>query len=237
MFELEPIIGSSLAEGVLALTFDDGPGLTDGDGPGPKTERLATFLSDAAIPATFFMCGKHVRELPDLPGRLGALGHVVANHTHNHPDLTRPEPPVDVVAEVRDTDALIGAGPGVTYFRPPYGSWSDGVAAALNVDTELAQRYVGPINWDIDGDDWAAWRDGVSPAVCAENYLRATQMQGRGIVLMHDSTADNETWKQANGSLELVQILVPWLRQRGFTFVALDDVPDVRSACHRVASG
>jgi peptidoglycan/xylan/chitin deacetylase (PgdA/CDA1 family) len=38
----------------LCLTFDDGPGETIGDGPGPKTLKLAKFLNKNGIRATFF---------------------------------------------------------------------------------------------------------------------------------------------------------------------------------------
>jgi peptidoglycan/xylan/chitin deacetylase (PgdA/CDA1 family) len=237
VFDRRPIVGTSLPLGTLCLTFDDGPGTTPGTGPGPKTQRLAEYLADQEVPATFFVCGKHVAELPDVVGRVRALGHVVANHTQTHPDLAAAlESGGDVVGEVAGTDALIREGAsGRLFFRPPYGSWSGGVADALNADAALAARYVGPINWDVDADDWACWRDGISPSVCAANYLGAVEGPRRGIVLMHDSTADNDTWKQANASFEMVQVLVPALQRRGYRFAAVDEVPDVRAAIARTA--
>lgn len=231
MFDHDPTVGASLPDGVLSLTFDDGPGASPSDGPGPKTRRLAEYLAGEQIPATFFMCGKHVAQLPDVVSRLRELGHVVANHTQTHPDLvTQLESGGDVVTEVAATDALIRSGPDRLLFRPPYGRWSPGVADALNANADLASGYVGPVNWDIDGDDWASWRDGESPRVCADNYLRDVTAAGRGIVLMHDSTADNDGWQQNNGTFEAIQLMVPTLRERGYTFVALDAVPDIRAA-------
>jgi peptidoglycan/xylan/chitin deacetylase (PgdA/CDA1 family) len=234
VFDREVITGASLPEGVLSMTFDDGPGMTVGDGLGPKTERVAAYLAEQGIPATFFFCGKHVAELPDVVERVRALGHVVANHTRTHADLVATvESGGDVVAEVASTDALIRDGGETVFFRPPYGRWSASVVDALNADQGLAAGYVGPIHWDVDGDDWASWRDGVAPSVCAENYLRATEEVRRGILLMHDSTADHDDWKQNNGAFETIQILVPELQRRGYRFVPLEDIPDVQAALAR----
>src|SRR5712672_1415908 len=47
--------GLSLPEATISLTFDDGPGETDGEGSGPRTPELAQFLADQGIAATF--CG------------------------------------------------------------------------------------------------------------------------------------------------------------------------------------
>jgi peptidoglycan-N-acetylglucosamine deacetylase len=234
VFDRKPIDGAALPPGVLTLTFDDGPGRTLGDGRGPKTESLAEYLADARISATFFVCGKHVAELPEVVVRLRALGHVVANHTQTHADLVKAyESGGDVVAEVASTDALIREGPEPLFFRPPYGRFSAAVVDALNADVGLSTGYVGPIGWDVNGDDWASWRDGVDPKACADNYLRAVDEVGRGIVLMHDSTADHDDWKQNNGTFEAVQVLVPELKRRGYRFVPLGDLSDVRSALSR----
>jgi peptidoglycan/xylan/chitin deacetylase (PgdA/CDA1 family) len=233
VFSREQLVGTSLPEGTLSLTFDDGPGVTRGDGRGPKTQRLAEYLADQSIPATFFVCGKHVAQLPGVVGRLRELGHAVGNHTQNHPDLVgRLESGADIAGELTSTDLLIRAGD-TLFFRPPYGSWSPDVADALNADVELAGRYIGPVHWEIDGDDWAAWRDGLSPDVVAQTYLTAVAEQRRGIVLMHDSTADHDDWVVNNGTFEAIQLIVPALRERGYAFVALDTVPEIAGALPR----
>jgi peptidoglycan/xylan/chitin deacetylase (PgdA/CDA1 family) len=210
-----------LPEGTLSLTFDDGPGASPDGGRGPKTERLAEYLADQGIPATFFACGKHVAQLPGIVDRLRALGHVVANHTHDHPKLTTLST-ADVVSQVAATDALIrDRSDDVLFFRAPYGGWSVEVADALNADVALASGYVGPVHWDVDGDDWAAWRDAVRPDVIAATYLTAVAEAGRGIVLMHDSTADHDDWLPNNAAFEMVQLLVPELKRQGYAFAPL----------------
>ncbi|HTY71383.1 MAG TPA: polysaccharide deacetylase family protein [Actinomycetes bacterium] len=226
MFIDRPLLGSSLPEGTLCLTFDDGPGAPGPDGSGPRTLELAEYLSDEAVPATFFACGEPVAALPGVVERVRALGHAVGNHTHTHPDLqVALAGGLDVVSEVAATDALIRAQEGPLFFRPPYGSWSPAVAAALNTRRGLAAGYVGPVLWDIDGRDWAAWRDGRSARSCAATYRRAVESTRRGIVLMHDSTADHTEWQPRNLTFETVRLLVPELRAQGYRFAALAEIP------------
>jgi len=59
MFSLDQLTGSHLPEKTLCMTFDDGPGETPNDGPGPKTIPLAEYLYKENIPATFFCVGQH----------------------------------------------------------------------------------------------------------------------------------------------------------------------------------
>jgi peptidoglycan/xylan/chitin deacetylase (PgdA/CDA1 family) len=229
LFQDQPLDGASLPEGTLCLTFDDGPGTSERAGRGPKTRRLAEYLADEGIPATFFVCGKHVAELPHVVERVRALGHLIANHTQTHPNLRAAvEAGEDVARELADTDALIRMDERPLYFRPPYGSWSADVATVLNADENLSAGYVGPVNWDIDGEDWVAWRDARSAEECAQTYVRAVEDVQRGIVLMHDSTADVTQWQGNNATLETVMLLVPELRSRGYGFVGLEDVQGLR---------
>jgi peptidoglycan/xylan/chitin deacetylase (PgdA/CDA1 family) len=234
------IVGDCLPPGVLCFTYDDGPGRSTGDedGPGPKTAELGRFLHSQEVPATFFAVGKFASELGDILAELRSLGHLVANHTYDHPSL-----PAfvncggDVHDQVARTDAVIRnhvEGP-VTFFRAPYGDWwlrgehRSIVAAALN-RSAIANRYVGPIGWDIDAGDVGFWRDDRPTEECAWAYLEAIERSSRGIVLMHDSTADIDELRSRNRALGLARQLVPELRRRGFRFVRLDAIPQVARA-------
>jgi hypothetical protein len=104
------------------------------------------------------------------------------------------------------------------------------MARALNRDFLLAMGHVGPIHWDVDAMDWACWRDGIRPEACADRYLDAIRRAGRGIVLMHDSTADLRHLRGRNRTREAVARLVPALKREGFRFVGLDEVPEVAEA-------
>jgi peptidoglycan/xylan/chitin deacetylase (PgdA/CDA1 family) len=220
------INGDSLEDGQFCLTFDDGPGESTSPGPGPRTVELAEYLADQAVPATFFLCGKYVRELPHVPARLRELGHAVGNHTDTHPDLPAlAASGGDVVGEVVSTANLLGAADGERiWLRPPYGLWDEHVARLLDAEPALS-AHAGPVMWSVGGDDWSFWLHGRSPHECAAAYLASADQRRRGIVLMHDCTADNDQIKAANRTYETVQLLLPALRQRGYSIVTLDSVP------------
>ncbi len=239
MFFEFAILGDRLPPGVLCLTFDDGPGRTNSaDGPGPRTAELGEYLRSLGVPATFFAVGEFAAQEPDILEGLTRGGHLVANHTRDHPSL-----PAfvarggDVVGQLAETDEAIRdhvEGP-VSFFRPPYGDWRlkgqarSNVAEKLNL-SPLAGRFVGPIGWDIDAGDVGFWRDDRSAADCARAYLEAVERIGRGIVLMHDNTADIPEIRVRNRAVELAHILIPELLKRGLRFVRLDEVPQVASA-------
>lgn len=230
MYRDDLIYGASLPEGTLSLTFDDGPGATAGPGIGPRTVELAQYLRDQGIRATFFMAGKFASDLPGIMPSVESLGHLIGNHTFDHPNLVDLDAVGgDVVSQVTRADGLIRnwIDSPVVFFRPPYGCWSPGVAAALNSSLTASLSHVGPISWDIDGGDWASWRDHRDPQACAADYLQKIEAKRRGIVLCHDGTADMDVVRRANRALELMQSLVPMLRARGYKFCRLDEIPDM----------
>ena len=240
MFHNNDIVADRLPSGTLCFTYDDGPGQVDPghDGPGPRTAELGEYLHSQGVPATFFAVGKFAETSGAILAGLRSRGHLVANHTFDHPSL-----PAfvarggDVIDQLARTNSAIGPyaqGP-LTFFRAPYGDWRlrgetlSNVARVLN-RSAMSSSFVGPIGWDIDAGDVGFWRDGRSAVDCGRAYLEAIQSAGRGIVLMHDSTADIDEIRIKNQALGLAHWLVPRLRRLGFRFVRLDEVPQVVSA-------
>ena len=216
MFASEPITGADLPDGTLVLTYDDGPG--------PNTLAVAEYLAEQGIEATFFVVGESAERLPDVPGRVRALGHRLANHTWTHEvgGLTAQlQRGGDIVNELTRTAELLRGGTEPLAFRPPWGNWDARVAATLNADAPLSASHVGPFNWTIDCKDWAAWRDGEDPRDCATRYRAHAAVTRKGIVLMHDYTADIPFIAERNRSAELTRALVPMLIADGFRFVPL----------------
>jgi hypothetical protein len=89
MFFNNDIVADRLPPGTLCLTYDDGPGKmeTSRDGPGPCTVELGAFLHSEGAPATFFAVGKFAESSGAILAGLQTLGHLVANHTFDHPSL------------------------------------------------------------------------------------------------------------------------------------------------------
>ena len=170
--------GTSLPAKTLALTFDDGPG--------PRTKELSMYLKSQNIKAAFFMNGARlaatglsnpngIMPVADPAGTLAQVladGHLVANHTTTHRQLTAGDPNsvpnAQRVQELSDTDTDITGyvSPQNHFlFRPPYGAYDGTVFATLSASA--MNKYVGPINWEAGGydagfparaADWACWQ-------------------------------------------------------------------------------
>lgn len=232
------LTGTSLPPKTLALTFDDGPGA--------RTSELSTFLKNRGIAAGFFLNGKMIHDTAVL-AQLVADGHVIGNHTQTHASLTGQSTgswhldDAATVSELAQTDVLIA--PFVTadrfMFRAPYGDYDWGSAAAINASA--MKKYVGDVHWDIgdhmgshqaaDWDCWVPGHDGVVLTVtrCAQLYLEEIDNVGRGVVLMHDpySIGGNPA---NGGTVDMVEAIVPILESKGYTFVRIDQVPDIDAA-------
>ena len=113
-------------------------------------------LRDYGVHATFFILGERVADpeqpkRPDLVLREASEGHTVANHSWDHPDLTKLKLS-DVQWQLsHDNDAIVATGaPRPTFFRPPFGYTNADVAA---VGESLGLREV---IWDVNKGDTAA---------------------------------------------------------------------------------
>ncbi len=74
---VEPRVTSPKTTGMVALTFNDGPYAS-------TTARILDILKAHGVPATFFVVGKNLKELPQIGERMVKEGHALANHTWSH---------------------------------------------------------------------------------------------------------------------------------------------------------
>jgi peptidoglycan/xylan/chitin deacetylase (PgdA/CDA1 family) len=156
------------------------------------------------------------------------MGHLLANHSFAHDkNLFRDasSPPELALDDIRKTDALIAPflGDRVRLFRAPSGKWSGQRLATFLNDNGLA-HYLGPVHWDIDGEDYNYWKsDAQDIDACADHYRRAIATHRKGIILMHDSSV-SEKQRRNHRTFEVVQRLVPQLKRDGYSFAPLDQV-------------
>lgn len=220
------LMGNELPEKTIALTYDDGPGA--------RTVELVEYLAEKGIPAAFFINGMKVPGKQLAIDEIVGRGHLLANHTQNHLQLTR-QSSDKVVKEVADTDAIIAAAQrgGPFVLRAPFGAWNASTTRAVN--GSAMKKYVGSVFWDIGGAltsqaaaDWDCWGKGVSVQRCGDLYLSEIRSKKRGIVLMHDIHGK---------SVDMTKYIVPKLQAEGFKFVKLQDVPSVKRAIAAAAGG
>jgi peptidoglycan-N-acetylglucosamine deacetylase len=128
--------------GELALTFDDGPNPT-------WTPRLLDILSGSNVRATFFLVGRFAETEKALVQRVLEAGHLIGNHTWNHPDLSR-TPSARVKDELHRTNDILAqiTGQPIRYFRPPYGARRP---AVLHTAREMG---LVPVLWNAMTCDW-----------------------------------------------------------------------------------
>ena len=126
----------------LALTYDDGPNDI-------HTERLLEILARHEVKATFFLIGRFVKARPRLARSIVSAGHLVANHTVNHPNLLL-QSRRNIVRELSDCSQMIADATGAmpSFFRPPFGARRP---AVLTVARELGLE---PVMWDVTCFDW-----------------------------------------------------------------------------------
>jgi peptidoglycan/xylan/chitin deacetylase (PgdA/CDA1 family) len=141
------------AKPVLYLTFDDGPG--------EDTPAFLDLLARHDIDATFFVTGAAVAADPATTVRMVDEGHVVANHTWNHPRLSSLGDAA-IADQFTRTNEIIEATIGMTpvCYRPPYGATNDRVhAQAVAAGLPNAEWTTGRADshhglWDVDTNDW-----------------------------------------------------------------------------------
>lgn len=186
----------------IALTFDDGPDPV-------YTPLLLDLLSEHEVPATFFVTGGQAARHPELLRRIIREGHLLANHTVTHAD-------VSVISDVRArqemilTDRIIRAITGIStgIFRPPYGGNDVPSAQGDALAFARAQRlgYV-VANYDFDSEDWR--HDG--PGGLAG--MPRPDLDGQDVtILLHDSGGERQN------SIDYVEELIGTADEAGYRF-------------------
>lgn len=159
-----PALASDFTGKLIAITFDDGPGVYTG--------TLLDELAARDVKATFFVSGYRASGYPETLKRMVAEGHQLASHTQNHENLNTLSA-AKIASEISQTQALITAAGGddPAYIRPPYGNANKTVRAQANVPL---------INWSVDPEDWKYHNaDTVCQNILAGSYDGA-------IILVHD---------------------------------------------------
>jgi peptidoglycan/xylan/chitin deacetylase (PgdA/CDA1 family) len=151
----------------VAITIDDTPDAV-------YTKKMLQVLLEHGARATFFVNGPRVKAFPETAKMMVAAGHEIANHTWNHPMLTKLSAS-KIEWELTSTTDIIEKICGVTprFFRPPYGDFNSTVTR-----TALKLGLI-PMLWSIDTRDWS--RPGVTK-ICS---TVSGQLDNGAVILMH----------------------------------------------------
>ena len=188
------------AEKVLYLTFDEG--YENG-----YTGAILDTLKEKGVPAAFFITGPYLEKNSDLIGRMVAEGHIVGNHTVNHPNMPSKGTKEAMQEEILNLDRRFFElyGRHMSYFRPPEGAYSErSLAATKEIGYTTVLWSFAYKDWETDnqmGADYAF--ESVTP------YLH-----NGCVILLHAVSKDNT---------EALGRIIDDARAKGYTFKSLDE--------------
>ncbi|ADD03047.1 delta-lactam-biosynthetic de-N-acetylase [Thermoanaerobacter italicus Ab9] len=185
---------------VVYLTFDEGY-------EAGYTPKILDILKENNVKAAFFVTGPYVKEHADLVERMVEEGHIVGNHTVNHPSL-----PTLSDEKVKEEITKLGdmfkelTGKKMKYFRPPKGEYSE---RTLYLTKSLGYRTVF---WSLAMADWQPLPGGPE-----ESYNTVIKRLHPGaVILLHAVSKDN---------VIALDRIIKSVKAEGYEFKTLDDIP------------
>ena len=187
---------------VIYLTFD--AGYENG-----STAKILDILKKHEVPAAFFLVGNYIEKNADLVRRMVDEGHIVGNHTMNHPDMSKLTDKAAFQKELTELEDLFRSVTGKElpkYYRPPQGLYS---AENLKMAQELGYKTVF---WSLAYVDWN--NDDQPTAEYAFSKLLPRTHDGM-VVLLHSTSATN--------AQILDELLTKW-DQMGYEFAPITEL-------------
>ncbi|MCL6597868.1 MAG: polysaccharide deacetylase family protein [Alicyclobacillus macrosporangiidus] len=197
------ILQGPATERAVALTFDDGPDTE-------WTPQILSILSSEQVKATFCCVGQRVRSNPDVLRRITREGHVVANHSYHHPNLTkltREQIRTEITSTNQAIAQIIHRTP--RFIRPPYGALNRTV---IEVVQELNMKI---LFWNVDSLDWA----GLTGPQVAANVL--SHVSPGSIILMHSAGGRGESLQD---TVDALPYIIHVLRREGYSFRTVSEL-------------
>ncbi len=186
-------------EKVLYLTFDEG--YENG-----YTGQILDTLKKCKVPAAFFVTGSYYDREKDLIKRMVDEGHIVGNHTENHPNMHKLADGEKMKEELKILDDKYYAdfGEHMKYMRPPEGEYSERVLAVAK-DAGYKTMF-----WSFAYKDWI--KDANMGADYAFDSVTPYLHSG-AIILLHAVSRDNA---------DALESIINYARERGYEFKSLD---------------
>lgn len=182
---------------VIALTFDAAWGAD-------KTQGIIDTMKKYDAKGTFFLVGFWLDKFEKETKAIAEAGFDIGNHSRNHlnmPKLSDDEIRAEIEYVNDRVNELTGIKP--TYFRAPFGDYSDRLMSAIE---EL--DMVG-VQWSIDSLDWK----GLS---AKEIFNRVVPKAKSGDIVLFHNNSDHV--------LDALPLVLSALKEQGFEFVTLSEL-------------
>ncbi len=188
------------AQKYLYLTFDEG--YENG-----QTAKILDTLKEKGVKAAFFITGDYFKAEGELVDRMVDEGHIVGNHTMNHPCVPDIGGLDKIEEELLSLDRAFYEkyGKHMKFFRPPEGAYSE---KTLHVTRKMGYTNVF---WSFAYDDW--YRDKRRGADYAYNKTIENIHPGC-VILLHAVSYDNA---------EALGKIIDSAREAGYGFLSLEE--------------
>ena len=187
---------------VLYLTFD--AGYENG-----CTGKILDTLKRREVKAAFFLVGNYIEKNADLVRRMVEEGHIVANHTMHHYDMSKISDKGAFSKELTDLEALYKETTGremPKFYRPPQGIYSE---ENLKMAKELGYKTVF---WSLAYVDWN--KDAQPTREEAFRKLLPRTHPG-AVVLLHSTSSTNA---------EILEELIGKWKEEGYSFGTVEEL-------------
>lgn len=197
--ENEDIAMGNKEDKFVYLTFDEGY-------EAGYTPQILDVLKENDVKAAFFITGHYLNTKPELVKRMIDEGHIVGNHTVNHPSM----PDLDndkVKEEIMKLHVTVFEkfGYEMKYLRPPKGEFSQ---RTLYLSKSLGYTTV---MWSFAYDDWDENKQG------RENYAKEkilSNTHNGAVILLHANSKDNTN---------ILDETIKEIKKQGYEFKTLDE--------------
>ena len=189
-------------EKVIYLTFD--AGYENGN-----VERILNVLKEENVTAAFFVLSNLILSNEDLVRRMIEDGHIVANHTSKHKDITKYSSKEQLLSDLETIEQLYFDTYGVEmakYFRPPEGKLSK---TSLSWVKELGYKTV---MWSFAYADWDNNNQPKREGALKKIY---DNIHNGSVILLHPTSSTNA---------DILQEVITKLKKDGFRFGTLDEL-------------
>lgn len=188
---------------LCVLTFDDGPNTV-------KTGLVLDKLEAHNVPATFFVVGQNIgSSTEEIMQRALALGCDFQNHSWSYSGMngmTAEQISTSIDKTSQAIERVTGSAP--AFFRPP------NLATSATMYDTIAMPFIS----GVVAVDWAG--TGTTAQDRADNVLNG--MRDGAIILLHDVQPDPHPTPEA------LDILIPELKRRGYQFVTLPELFEMK---------
>ena len=187
---------------VVYLTFD--AGYENGN-----IAKILDILKEESVSGAFFILGNLIRKNPDLITRMLSEGHIVANHTMHHHDMSKVTDEKEFLKEITSLEKLYTEATGqvmAKYYRPPEGRFSE-----ENLKW-LKENGYKTVFWSIA---YADWDNENQPSCEFAKKKILDHLHNGAVILLHPTSATNAA---------VLKDLISEIRSEGYRFGTLDEL-------------